>query len=995
MRRCPVLAFLLLPGALACEEPKLDTTRITQPRGTLGEEMARLVHADLVREENRRAEGFALERDAFVQSVDHLFPDGELADVQAFLVRLLPLYDDSTIPDLTRRVAEITNRLEADGDAIRSLTATMNREGYVDPRHQQALQLRLANFPRYMELTERLIELALDHDGLDIDGEADATESAAVTTLVSLLTDDMRDLEISRDDQRDIVLLADLLLTEDHRLSTRENDDPAASSVVARDVRGMAKVVTFNGALPEPFADVSGDSLPDVDDDGRFVDRSGNPIILPPFGGEGARDHRARALAIDTNELIYDYVELDRTILAGVMRDTRQLIDDGIPMKGVRTLELFLGDRTEAGTYSVTNNAFMDLAHAAAASIDPLLLPDLLEVVRVLLESHHGALTHTLVQADLQFDISDRYDVSLKSGSTFFEDLMSVLRKVLREPGLAEAIVEELITGDALLGFPTASAKLAAHKKALITQADVDAGTVFNEPVDRTTPDTGANQSIHQRLLHLIVDTKGARYEPRLVGIPLGFIFEISDLAEFYMLSAIGQAQVPALVSTLTGLAERPTPEDLAIFINAEQDFGNPQGNEGIDVKDNDGDTLFAATDSGMIAALTPLIQMFQDRGKLDLLFEILGVLHEHWASAESDYQDQSRRQPRYSKLSGIRYYEPLMIDVYTNSDVIGAAKKLLVETKDLRTAGGKSVSQVLLATARKLLNKDSSLSTRSGERQVLVDGERITPLSPFDLIRGARDTMRQTVRRRAKTKQEWDDIIDALHRTFMETEAAGPEAGRFKNGRTLPVLTELVRFIEKRAQRHVRDGDLDTWVTEDLEQAVADALTSEGLPAIMDVINILDADEELNALMGEFRDELLLEDKGFSDTLAVLGDLLGSAKDANIGVPFVNFLGRELDPASKLLFHTLDSTKQMLAADPEHRVLETARRGLERAPTGGLYLDGIGRAIEQTNRVNPLDTGPLVAEDVRRIIDIVGSYMLDGQHGLERFYDMVEKRKL
>jgi len=62
--------------------------------------------------------------------------------------------------------------------------------------------------------------------------------------------------------------------------------------------------------------------------------------------------------------------------------------------------------------------------------------------------------------------------------------------------------------------------------------------------------DTADNQSLHQRVLHLIYDTKGVRYRPELVGVPLGFIFEIEDLGEFYMLSLIGEAEVPSLVST-------------------------------------------------------------------------------------------------------------------------------------------------------------------------------------------------------------------------------------------------------------------------------------------------------------------------------------------------------------------------------------------------------------------------------------------------------------
>src|SRR5262249_55280754 len=156
-----------------------------------------------------------------------------------------------------------------------------------------------------------------------------------------------------------------------------------------------------------------------------------------------------------------------------------------------------------------------------------------------------------------------------------------------------------------------------------ITADDLNNGTVFTEEVDRAHPDTIDDESLQQRLLHLMYDTKGVQYVPHFIGIPLSFIFQIDDLAEFYMLSIIGESHVPALVSTLTGLSQTPTPQELAVFINQDQTFGNPQGHEGIDVKDNDGDTLFAVNASGCTDALRPLIRVFYDHGQMRLLFEL------------------------------------------------------------------------------------------------------------------------------------------------------------------------------------------------------------------------------------------------------------------------------------------------------------------------------------------------------------------------------------
>jgi hypothetical protein len=279
-------------------------------------------------------------------------------------------------------------------------------------------------------------------------------------------------------------------------------------------------------------------------------------------------------------------------------------------------------------------------------------LPDTLDVLRKLLVEQEELLGYLLEQTERQLDIADAHPVALAPNNTLFNDLLRVIRKILEAPGLAESLLTAL-EDPAVLNLPQAAVRLMEFKHPRIGEADFRAGRVFVTRVDRSRPDVADNQSLQQRMWHLIHDTRKARYEPSLVGVPLGFIFEIPDQAEFYMLSIIGRAEIPPLVSRLTGLSERPTPEELAVFLNAEQTFGNPQGNEGIDVRDNDGDTLFAVSASGMKDALRPLVQVFYDRGQLDLLFELFEVLYLHWPSVEGGvYQSTSRSQPKYAQNS-------------------------------------------------------------------------------------------------------------------------------------------------------------------------------------------------------------------------------------------------------------------------------------------------------------------------------------------------------
>jgi hypothetical protein len=980
---------LLLSAAVACSEPPLDTTRSIPDRGTLGEEIFRLFHRDFEREDSRRADGFMLAKDPFVSAIDHLFPPPELGHTQDFLVGLLPLYDDATLPLVTERLSGTFERLALDPQALDSMSALMHRTGYVDLAHEEALIRRIAGHPKYRDLIEAAIELLLAHDGLDGSGGLDPTESDALRRLQAALAEDLASIEITEDDQRGIVLLADLLLSEDPRLS----EGPASPSIVARDARGIARIGTSGGAIPPPFVDTDADGLADVDALGRFVDASGRPIDVPPYGAAGVRDASGRALAA-TGAPLYAYVDLERTILAGLLRDGRSLADRDVPMKAVRSLDAILGDRTPEGTYPA-ESPIHDLLHAAGQTANLRELPDVLELVRVLLEDHEATTGWVLLETEAQLDVADRHAVALQPGSTFFDDLMGWIRKVLREPGLAEAIIEAL-EDPTFDDLEESTVRMMRHRKARVTEDDVANGTVFTVPVNRADPDVRGNQSLHQRLLHLMYDTKGAEYEPELIGIPLGFIFRIEDLAEFYILSIIGEAEVPALVSTLTGLSQRPTPEELARFINQDQTFGNPIGHEGIEVKENDGDTLFAATESGLIDVLRPLIQIFHDRGQLRLIFELFEILHLHWASVEGrDFQAQDASAPRYSKLSGIARYEPLLIETFEEVRVLDSVRRLLVETKPLRLASGRPGRDVLLALVRKILEKDGDLRNRDGDRQVIMDGQRITPLSPFDLLRASFSDLDRVTRRDPTLDREWSEVKDALTETFFDIERTGPESGALAHRRSVPILLAVLSFAEDRARRHPNDAALSAWITGDAFRPIEDGLASKELPALIDLLYAIEADERFANATADLADELVDEQRGFGDLLVVLGDGLEASKDASVAAGFLRFLGRELDPSNDLLFRTATLTTRSLELDSEKFLLEVIRRGIEPRPDGGLFAYGITSAVRQANRANPVDPGPMSPEDLRRVSVAVAEYLVDDRHGMEKFYTLVRNRKL
>ncbi len=983
--------LLLLLPLTSCQEPPLDTTRQIPERGTFGEEVFALFHNDLLREAPERAQGLELEKAALVESIDQLFPPDELSKAQEFLIKLLPLYDDGTLPAMTRDLAALTERMAAEPAVLEALEALQYRAGYVGLKHEEALLRRIANYPDFKPLTKAFLKMALAQDGRDAEGRLSEEEPDALLRLQKGLAQTLEELELSKDDQRTIVLASQLMLREDVRLA---EPGRTPTLIVRRDHRGLARVHRENGRFMAPFADTAPrDGLPDIDNRGKFLTTDGETIEIRPFaeGTDRAPDGRALVNQVP----VYSYVDLERTILAGLLRDGRSLIEQDVPMKSLRALDHLLGNRTPEGLYPSANSPLLELLHAAGHAVKPTDLPDLLSLGQTLLSDHMDTTGWNILELEAQLDIIDRYEnLNLEADTTLFDDLTVWARKVLAVPGLAEAMVD-VLRSPAVAKLPEAGRLMMNYKKERITHEDAVQNRIFVERVDRGQADVANNQSLQQRLFHLIHDTKGAKYTPELIGIPLGFIFEIEDLAEFYILSIIGESSIPGLVSTLTGLSEQPTPEELAEFINEDQTFGNPVGNEGREVRRNDGDTLFAATSSGITDALAPFVRLFYDRDRMDLLFDLLEILHLHWASAEGGtYQNTNRGQPMYSKLSGIRRFEPMLVEILQNTKLVPAVQKLLNETRGLRVSN-RSADYLLVATARHIFTVDRELHTRAGNSEVRIDGKRITALSPFDLLRAAAEQVDNRLRTRPSRYTAWQEVTDTLIDLFLETQRTGAESGELKNPRALPITLAVLDFLEGRARHHAQVGDLDSWVRTEMLGHVEDLMTSEELPALIDLLYAIEEDPEINTQIEGLRDELLADDRGFADLLVIAGNSLQALQDQSITISLLNFLGKEMNPEKDLLFRGVDFAQTALELDPDEHVLEVIRRAIEPRPQGGIYAYGIFSAITQAQRNNPLKTQDPTAEDFARVTKKIYQFMLDGEHGLEKFYELVEERTL
>ncbi len=593
------LVLLLAAGACLSCAPRLDTQRDPPPRGSIGMEVWKVLCERLAAEawpadvEGRRAARLCTstsrpeeaepprlrtlitERDRFVAAVDAVLPEASLDPFERFLGALLPFYDppEERLPGQVRALGALLERLAEQDEVTEALARIGYRQGYRPLRHSLGIARPALAYPGFDTLSKRALA-AIDEGGTARDVWLDAMGALALEMA------DARPQAPSSDGDGALRTLRDLLLRRDDAFGRG-----AAIYLPERDDRGLARV----RLVAAPFVDRDADGLADIDALGRFVDASGAPMIPPPPFAVVSdtwrrRDPSGRALT-EQGDLVYEYLDINPTLGAGMLRESVALLDPESPalLDLAAGLPALLGPETTArrslGRYALTYrlrdpdlSPLVDLAHVAGVLLPDPETSDLLEVLERLLTEHEAPVAALLDGLLHVGDVADRYpDVALEQPNELLDDLVEVLTWMAQEPGLIESVMRALADRRvARLG--AIYADMIRHRDVVrYNPADVNQPrreVDFREPVDWRAPDTKDNHSIFQRTLSIIHDLDGVRFcnkeGARIVvaGIPtLGpyrrcELFEIDNVAEEYALSIAGRARIEFKPSLLNALID-------------------------------------------------------------------------------------------------------------------------------------------------------------------------------------------------------------------------------------------------------------------------------------------------------------------------------------------------------------------------------------------------------------------------------------------------------
>jgi hypothetical protein len=770
-----------------------------------------------------------------------------------------------------------------------------------------------------------------------------------------------------------------------------------------------------NGQFPPPFVDNNGDGLVDIDIYSRPLDADSQVIDMPTFAWQPtaneSRDQLGRAI-IETT-IVYDYFDLRQSLLAFLMRDGRQLIQDGVHHDLFTAFDTLLGGRVNRSDADGVYTGFY---------VEEAPLLDLLYLMNEIRRYDHlvpliRALEALIVQRPALFkqmfvDIAKVRDIfsdapSLEDKNGMFEDIHPTLSRIVRAGGMRDLFRTATEAGSdrlwdamvTMMGFT--GMNFPFDMSLLETPADVDL-LQFHSPTPWGSPDTDDTQrSWLQKAAYLIADTKGAPVNMILFDIiEIPEIQITDDMAELYITAIADKAVLDLTPDFLEDAAVALAPEFNDIYLQAEElnlymnhdqtATGNPIGNQGIQVRKLYGPALLAMQTSGNLASLRPWVKRLVARGLTQDFINLFETLAHHYSEVESTVGGFR------SEGTGFRRIEPWLVRVFRDTDFGDhfLSFEAWADSATFQVDGVTyNVADELDRFLGWMLDTDAGITRRNGDGTVPSDrGGVITRPSRLQIMVDAFDRIDQALDAEPAARAAWDNV-DLLG-MFMDLDANG----QLKNKHAIEVMTKLVPILADEVAQALGEPDwnesLETFIP-DLE----DMMGSRGFTALVDMMReIKDTprhraliDELLNAQMAEIPPA---EDQDmFGATLMVLATVGQIRLPIDAGTRILRFVGRLLDPAKRRVLNQMETLRDMRAYDPQRVTSDLAINMFEELEVGHTPIGAVMDAIEDSLRPNPSETGPYTAEDLKVVFQKMADWLRDDQKGMEQLYQVIRSR--
>lgn len=987
-----------------------------------------------------------------IAALDGLLHDELPSDLRKFLTALLPLYDNGVIEAQSDAIADLLQTFLDDPATLGSLERMSWRHGY-RPFGQDIGVIRLLlDEVSLQEQRDALVDFLATEPGDQAwhglaesllhslqnlsDGYSDDPDGLYALLQTTLLNravafSDGTPRYVARRDQRGIVTLnhgAKGLLTP---FTDQDGDGLADVDSAGRFVDGEGMVLD----LAQPFA-VAAESV------------------------EIERDGFGRLLA--QGELTYEYVDASQTLLAGLVFEGHRLLqpERELLWDFVDPLLALLGpeaerrhnyaddSRQEYVGFDLRSSLLLDAAHLLAATVHPDTVQTVGLVSRLLLEQE------PLMAAALQlaWHVSDWLDepafakAKVDPNANMIDELLETFAEVLRaDEGALFLDLMQALEDPQTQRLGELLAKQMRFKDAIdFNPDDLNAPPVGElvTPVDRSQPDTVANRSLFQRFLHLVHDTAGVKLcnkeGAQLVNHDGGLLsytvygacdlVAIADMSVFYLQSITGTARMQIedevarnlmdafaeasggtrhgleWMSGITGLRGLPTVEATNRLMFAPRSvpmqaiMDPPLSSDGVALEERHAGTIFGLELDGFYDAFRPLLKPFVARGREKLLVKLLGLLHRHWSSKESDStQSEDPQAPAFSLQSGLVDFEELFARTLVDEGGMRLAGKMV---KTLRP----DEKVALMRGARHLVLPEhhGELTFRGGRKQATKsDGvsptDGVTPIYlGFALLDDGAAWL--------DAHPQLDDVIERAVDRWLEVvtsstgEPTRSQELRLADRRALALALTFLEVIDERLQKHVARGDVSQWAS----RFVPDTQDVLDHPLLATSSQLLLAAREhpgTHVAVLKLADRLLgdgpLSEAGVDWLVSFAVDMLQGATDAKTLVPMAHSLAPVFEAGDGLLAQGLDFLHDVTPLDRKNVLLRLIQGLVQEMPTAeqGSILGTLADVASEVNRADPGQVAPFLAADYCALFGNVVDFLVNDETGLGRLYMLAANR--
>jgi hypothetical protein len=396
-----------------------------------------------------------------------------------------------------------------------------------------------------------------------------------------------------------------------------------------------------------------------------------------------------------------------------------------------------------------------------------------------------------------------------------------------------------------------------------------------------------------------------------------------------------------------------------------------------------------------------------QNAGKIFL--DILAMLHTHWTSPQGSYfghtyQSSDPTQPRYAAPDNLVSYEPVLVDVLANGDLMPSLLALAptLNKMTIDGANGPPARPFLLGTARYLFQFGGApgIAYRDGATTtVRSDGTTPVPVvTPYYLIADAFAHKRAALAQMGMQQQAaaWKNATSALIDQLLTVQKNSNGTSQFANRRFRAISLIMINFLRGRIAVHAKAGDLDTWVHQTLTQDLTDRIGGPTFAALADFVAKVENDPEGRTQLYNLLQYLVDEadnDLVFQTALTTLADQVQLFLDDPDLVPVARVMGAALDPQAGTVDAQLTLMKKAHDVDTQSALL-TILRNLYKQGSDGVYpASNLADILSELNRVQPGHGGDLSGDDYRKILNEAKAFLIDDSRGFTRFLNIVKAR--